>query len=214
MPSYVNAYDAICQSCGLRFSIREKFSDTINLDIEGFEKKNFLNGSLNRVDCPFCGCNFTYEIPLIVFSEDIGFAYLVQPTLRNDKNYISKNPPYRIFSKDFEYRIVRYLAEAKEKYDIKISGLSDTAIEYIKLKSFPDTMAMPFDEINMLFSSYENGEYTFKQTDFNDKILNTYTINFSDKDIPDYILNISHQHNKWLKIDRETLKEEIKNAKI
>lgn len=213
MPSYVNAYDAICQSCGSRFNLRETFSATINLDIEGFEKQGFLNGTLNKVTCPFCACKFTYEIPMIVFSSKLKIAYLVQPTLRNDENCISKNPPYAIFSKDYEYRIVRYLAEAKEKFDIKMSGLSDSAVEYIKLKSFTDDMAMPFDELNMLFVSYENKKYIFNQVDYNDKILNTYEITFSEN-IPEYVLNISRKNNKWLKIDRETLKEEVKCQNI
>ncbi len=216
MPSFASAFDAICQSCDKRFKIEEKFTRVINLDIAGFEKEGFLKGKLNKVKCPFCGAEFTYEIPMIIFGMRMKCAYLVEPNLKSENLGKIKNPPHIILPDGFKCRVVRYLAEAKEKYDIHLAGLDDASVEYIKLKSFDDDMAMPFDEKNMIFVSYNNGCYTFNQVDFNDNILNTYSVNFDDENIPEYITNMNLSHDKWLKIDREALKEEVKcqNTKI
>lgn len=216
MPSYIDAFDAICQSCDRRFKIKETYSRVVNLDTEGFEKERFVNETLNKVSCPFCKSRFTFEIPMIVFSMSMKFAYLVEPNLTCQNLITIKAPPHIILPHDFEFRVVRYLAEAKEKYDIHISGLNDASVEYIKLTSFDDSMAMPFDERNIIFMSHADGVYTFKQVDYNDNILNTYSIEFSDDKIPECIFNITKSHNGWLKIDRESLKEEIQcqNTKI
>ena len=216
MPSFADAFDAICQSCDKRFKIKETYARVINLDTEGFEKDRFVNETLNKVTCPFCKSRFTFEIPMIVFSMRMKFAYLVEPNLSYQNLCTIKAPPHIILPHDFEFRVVRYLAEAKEKYDIRSSGLSDAVVEYIKLNSFDDSMAMPFDERNMVFVSHSDGVYTFKQVDCNDNILNTYNVEFSDDEIPEYIFDMTKSHNGWLKIDRESLKEEIQcqNTKI
>lgn len=210
MSSFACAFDAICQSCDKRFKIKERFSAVINLDIAGFERDGFLTGKLNRLKCPICGSEFTYEIPMIVFSMKKKFAILIEPNLTRGNLDKIKNPPHVILPDDFEFRAVRYLTEAKEKYDIYSYSLDDTVIEYIKLQSFSDDMAMPFNERNMVFVSYDDGIYTFYQVDYNDNILNTYHVEFENNNIPEYILNMTKSHNSWLKIDREALKEEIK----
>lgn len=204
MPSYAIAYNAICQECEKRFDISERFSTVVNLDIEGFEKERFLDGSLNRIICPFCKKEFTYEIPMIVFSLKLKFACLVIPNL-NSQNIIGiKNPPYHILPDNFRYRLVHYQIEALEKYKIFSLGLDDFQIEQIKLKKFSDDEAMPFDEKNIVFDSFNNGIFNFKQVDYNNNILNTYSFEY---DLPKAKCN-NFCRLKWLKIDRETLKED------
>lgn len=204
MPSYAIAYDAICQECEKRFDISERFTTVVNLDIEGFEKNKFLNGSLNRTVCPFCKKEFTYEIPMIVFSLKLKFACLVMPNLNSQNIVELKNPPYHILPDNFCYRLVRYQIEALEKYRIFSLGLDDLQIEQFKLKNFSDDEAMPFDEKNIIFDSYNDRIIKFNQVDYNNDILNTYSF---DCDLPNTEYN-NFCRLKWLKIDRETLKED------
>jgi len=218
MSSYVNTSDAVCQECEKRFNINLRFSSVINLDIDGFEKDGFLNGSLNRIKCPFCNTEFTFEIPLVIFSVKNKFAYLVCPNLNNTNEKFIKNTLHLFLPNDFKFRLVRYLIEAKEKYDIHVNLCDDIIIEYIKLCVFSDEEAMPFDKRNIVFKAKNNNEYIFEQIDYNDKVLNTYKINFNNEKIPDYVKEKSYKLNNtiWHKIERISLKEELQcqNIKI
>lgn len=206
MSSAVTGYDAFCQSCEKRFELSEIFTQVVNLDIEGFEKQKFFEGTLNRVTCPLCKKEFTYEVPMIVFSLRMKFACLVFPNLTPDNTSEIKAPPYLIMPNGFMFRIVRYQIEALEKYRIISSGLNDIDIELIKLEHFTDEESMPFDEKNIVFKSFENGAYNFNQVDYNNNILKEICIDNpilgSDTEFKNFC------RFKWLKIDRETLKED------
>lgn len=218
MPSYIKAFDAFCQECNKRFNINSRFTAVVNLDMVGFEKDEFLSGKLNKTICSHCQTEFTYEIPMIVFSMSMKFACLVEPGLDNNFANHIKNPPALILPDGFTYRIVRYQIEAKEKYDIFKNNCNDYIVEYIKLCSFSDESALPFDERNMIFKARHGDIYTFEQTDYNNKVLNQYTVSFPEEKIPDYIVKQSNKlnNNIWHKTDRISLKEELQcqNIKI
>ena len=206
MSSEVTGYDAFCQSCLKRFDITQRFSHVVNLDTEGFEKEGFLAGTLNKVVCNDCKCEFTYEVPMIVFSMKLNFACLVYPNLTNENLAEIKDPPHIILPNDFIFRVVRYQIEALEKYRMILYGVNDIGAELLKLKHFTDEDAMPFDERNIIFESFENGIYKFNQVDYNNNILKEFEVTDT---LPD--LNCKHKNFcrfKWLKIDRETLKED------
>ena len=213
MPAYARSFNAICQECDKSFAISDRFCTVVNLDTEGFEKDEFIQGKLNRITCPHCNTEFTYEIPMIVFSLRMKFACLCMPNLESTDISRLKEPPYLLLPEDFIYKIVRYQIEAKEKYDIIKCGCDDRIIEYIKLVSFDDDTALPFDERNIIFVSKEGDKYIFNQTDYNNKVLQSYEIKFNQEDIPDYVIK-SKESRKWHKTDRISLKEEIKNAKV
>jgi len=63
---------------------------------------------------------------------------------------------------------------------------------------------MPFDERNIIFASSDGNTYNFNQVDYNNKILNTYSLKCK---LPQ-IGYSNFCRLKWLKIDRETLKED------
>lgn len=216
MPSYVRSFNAICNECDKHFAISDRFCAVVNLDIDGFENEGFINGSLNRISCPHCLTEFTYEIPMIVFSLKMNFACLCIPNLDSIDITGIKEPAHLLLPGDFTFRIVRYQVEAKEKYDIIKSGCDDRVIEYIKLLSFGDSLALPFDERNIVFVSKNEDIYKFNQLDCKNNILKSYEIEFNEGEIPDYIINKSLSGNKWHKIDRISLKEELKcqNIKI
>ncbi len=209
MPSFVSGYNAICQTCGGRFRVDDVFTTVVNLDIEGFEKQKFLDKSLNRVRCTHCKAEFTYEIPMVVFSLTMGFAVNVIPSLTPENIKTLKPPPHILFPGDFRFRAVRYMTEAREKYKLELAGLSDAAVEYIKLVCFDDEAAMPFHEKSLLFAGCKNNVYTFCQVDFNDKPTDSYIVEYNSDNIPERIFDLTKSRGKWLKIDRESLKEEI-----
>lgn len=208
MPSYIRSFNARCQECEKAFSIAQRFCTVVNLDIEGFEKDGFEDGSLNRITCPLCNTEFTYEIPMIVFSYEMRFACLVEPCARNS---LVKEPPHIILPDGFMFRRVSYLAEAMEKYRIFKSGCDDCVIEYIKLLSFKDEEALPFDEKNIVFENKNADEYEFSQLDYNNRVLNKYKITFKGSDIADSLINFKNSlgGNRWHRIDRIILKEEL-----
>lgn len=204
MSSAITGYDAFCQECEKRFDLTQRITQVVNLDIDGFEKENFLLGTLNRVVCPICKKEFTYEIPMIVFSLKMKFACLVFPNLTKDNANKLKDPPYHILPDDFCWRVVRYQIEALEKYNIFNCGLDDLTVEYIKMMNFSDGEAMPFDEKNIIFDSLNNDVYNFNQVDYNNNIMNTYCLKC---ELPEFNYE-NFCRLKWLKIDRETLKED------
>lgn len=216
MASFVRAFSALCQQCNKRFQISGRFSTVINLDIEGFEKNNFEDGSLNRITCPLCKTEFTFETELIAFSFDMKFACIVDQNIDSKKADSLKSPPCILLPDDFTFRCVRYLDEAREKHRIIKHGCDDFVIEYIKLKCFKDEDALPFNEVSLVFDSKKENIYKFSKLNYNGKILENYVIVFNDSDIPEAVKNMkqSLKGKKWHKIDRITLKEEFKNAKI
>ncbi|MBO7288791.1 MAG: hypothetical protein J6V03_02205 [Clostridia bacterium] len=216
MASFVRAFSALCQQCNKRFQIAERFCTTINLDIEGFEKEKFEDGSLNRIVCPYCNTEFTFEISMIVFSQNMKIACIVDQNIDTKEITSLKSPPYILFPEDFTYRCVRYIDEAREKLRIIKHGCDDFIIEYIKLMCFKDEDALPFNEVSLVFDSKEGEAYKFSKLNFNGEVLENYDIVFKDSDIPEAVKNMkySQKGKKWHKLDRISLKEEIKNAKI
>ena len=211
MASYVRSFKGLCQECEKQFSMAERFCTVVNLDTKGFEKDKFEDGSLNRVCCPYCNTEFTFELPMIVFSLNMKFACLIDPNLDVGVAHSTKAPPYILLPEGFIFRCVRYLEEAREKVRILNSGLEDVFIEYIKLISFKDEDALPFDERNIIFDSKDGDTYRFTQIDYNNRVLREFKIEFKDNDIPNDVINIKNSLSgkKWHKLDRISLKEEL-----
>ena len=204
MSSYIRTSDALCQECLRRFETDKSISTSINLDTDSFEKELFLTGKLNKVTCPYCMCEFTYEIPLVIFSFSKKFACYVTPSaLPGEKINPIPLQPF-IFGEGFRCRTVDYLIEALEKYKIELNSCDDYIVEYIKLNFFDDKDALPTNEINLLFDSKDEDVYYFVQTDYNNQILNKYNICFPDSEIPEHILDKSKSLNNylWHKINR------------
>lgn len=215
MSSQIHVFNAICQSCQKRIHIDKYITTVVNLDTLSFECELFYSGQLNRLKCPHCNASFTFETPMVIFSQIHKLACAVLPNLDNDGESAIKKPPSHIM-RDFDFRIVRYQIEALEKFKIRQCNCLDYVIEYVKLLNFDDDTALPFNEKNLIFENKYDNKYSFIQTDFNNNILNSYEILCSEINIPECIIYKSNHlsNNKWLKIDRITLKEEILNAKI
>ena len=215
MSSQIQVFNLICQSCEKRIKLNMYFTTMINLDFISHDCRRFESGELNRVICPHCNSEFTAEIPMIIMSESLKFACVVFPELEQ-RGIDAVTPPPTFLLPGFEFRIVRYQAEALEKLRIKNAGCSDVDIEYIKCVSFDSETALPFDEKNLVFQYKDNNVYHFKQIDFNNSVIAEYQVTFDDENIPNFITSFKNNlcNKKWHKIDRITIKEEINNAKV
>jgi len=203
MSTFVLASECYCQSCRKLFHLNnQRISTVINMDIDGFEKTRFMNGTLNKIRCDKCNAEFTHETAMVVFSYKHKFAIYVNPHCEFDRCSGLK-APNGLFPAGFAFREVNYLVEAREKTNIFLSGLSEFAVEKFKYENFSNEDATPFDEYNLVFASHTDNEYIFEKYDYNDNLITRYA--FSD----DIKLNKAHckmsASDLWMKINRLTI---------
>ena len=98
------AYTCICQDCNKVFIIDEVMVTVINLDDDKDTAIEFFSSSLNKISCPYCNANFTYEIPMLIFSLKDNFAIKVAPHLPA----LINSPPNMLpdFFKAFSFGII------------------------------------------------------------------------------------------------------------
>lgn len=205
MPSYITAFEGLCQNCRKRFRLNNvKITTVVNLDITGFEKTAFMDGSINRVRCNECDTEFTFETMMVIFSYIRRFAVFVNP--RSDFNKSSGlHTPHYLLPDDFIFREVNYLIEAKEKVNAFLDGISDIDIEKIKLCKFSEDEAIAFDEYNIIYTSSEGSQYVFTKYDCNDIPVDRYNIICKPNTETNY--NNANKFRHWQKINRLTITE-------
>ncbi len=210
MASYVLASDCLCQNCQKYFSLNnERISTVINLDIEGFEKRRFEDGSLNRVRCDKCNTEFTFETKLVVFSFTGKFAIYVNPSPEFGLSS-ELTAPKIILPDGFIFREVNFLIEAREKTKIFSDGFSDTAMEKFKAEMFDDSVIKPIDEENIMYTSTVDGEHIFTVYDCNDNVVRT--LSFPDTGCLNATSGIDIKSKHWLKINRLTINKLCKDG--
>lgn len=181
----------------------------IDLDKDIKYSESFEKFEINKVTCPKCKNSFTFELPLLVCSKKCKFAAYVNSSPYPEKEFTSKEIPVWLISGYKSYRKCLYYAEIVEKFRIFRDGLDDKIIEYLKLCKFPDTDALPFDEINLLYSHNDNINLYFDKIDFNNNIINTYAVSKSImEDIKSRIV-FTENKNIWQMINRLTIKDYI-----
>jgi len=74
------AYHCLCQDCDKFFQINRYMTNVINIDDDVDECIQLLSITLNSVKCPECGSSFSYEIPMLLFSNKHKFAIKVNPS--------------------------------------------------------------------------------------------------------------------------------------
>ncbi len=212
MSANIAAYNAICNNCMKQFNIGEIFTIAVNLDSMTHERDKLLAGELNKVTCPKCGKEFIYEVPMVIYSANQGLVYYVEPRLSSIGDMPKLRTPFAFMGHDFKYRIVNFQSQAREKYLIELAGLSDIAVEYIKLVSFADDIALPFDTYSLEFDSKEGDVYCFKQYDCLGDVIESFELEFPDEKIPIGIKELNPFGDKWQRINRlsmQNFKEEL-----
>lgn len=212
MSTSMTAYDAICNNCLSHFNINQIFSSAVNLDNMPRERELFEKGLLNVITCSKCGKSFVYEIPMVLYSEELKVVYYVEPKLTAKGDELRLRTPFAFMGSGYKYRAVNYQNQAREKYLIELAGLNDIFIEYIKLVSFSDDVALPFDTNSLEFVSRKGDTYCFKQYDCLGDEIDSFEIEFPETLIPKNLYDIDLCGDKWQKIDRLTIpkyKEEL-----
>ena len=206
----IAAHNCICQTCQKIFPVNDMMKCVLNLDEDSNLIDLFDSFQINRVVCPKCGNGFTFEIPMLVYSNTFRFAIYINPSPTPDKHYCSKPVPTWLINDYKHLRKCMYLAEAVEKYRIFRDGFNDKNIEYLKFCIFPDSNALPFDEINLLYSHCNEFNLYFNKIDFNNNIIDTYTVPKSK--IHKIMQNtfFYEDENNWQNINRLTIKDFIK----
>ena len=195
------AYHCLCQDCDKFFQINRYMTNVINIDDDVDECIQLLYITLNIVKCPECGSSFSYEIPMLLFSNKHKFAIKVNPSLDSYETYNGDEPPIFLSHFKYKYREVTFQIEALEKVRIFMADLDDKLIEYIKLKTFKDEDATPLEDVNIVFESADNHCFFFAKMDSNNNIVAHYEVErneYSD-------IKFSNELNKWQCINRYTI---------
>ncbi len=201
------AYTCICQDCGIVFDIDKVMVNVIDIDKDEEAFISFLSSSLNRVTCPHCFANFTYEIPMLIYSQRSGFAVKVDPYTPSSDVSLPTLLPYFFSMFNFKYRQVTYHIEALEKVRIFKDGLDDRYIEYIKLNFFSDDDATPMEDVNLCYKSSDNEKLYFEKLDYNGKLIKEFDVLKAKVKTCGFIDEPSVP--SWQKINRYTVEDYI-----
>lgn len=213
MASYENAYRAICQKCKKSFDLDLIVVNSVNIDFAGHYREKLLNNTINRVICPHCKCNFTYERPNIAYSFKHKFAVLCNFDF-DEKVYCCGNHYlFEMFKiNNMKFRIVNYMCETSEKFRILLSGLDDFKIEYLKYKFFDKDFFTDKTNKILLFDKISDDQMLFNLYTDTDEIIKTFSIPYVE------YLNLSFNYDLpyklngkclWYKIDTKYIKEYI-----
>ncbi len=185
----------------------------INFDEGGKDAKAILNGgTINRVTCPYCKCNFTYETPLLLFSQN--HKIYAASTFDDDFIYTSncENALKIAKSDDLNLRITDYAFEAAEKIRLAYFGIDDAKIEIFKLITFPKCKDMDKAFEYMVFDRVENDFLIFSHRDYTDKILKSFEILKSDFEKFDFDFKPPIT-GKWAKTDNKWAIKQLEDKK-
>lgn len=199
-----------CQNCNEFFLVKRLMENVINLDES--ENEKFFNHEVNKVKCKKCMSEFTFELPMVIFSTKYNFAIKVSPTLNPENGIESYVTPHYLVCSDFRFREVTYQIEAVEKAKIFLDGFDDRYIEYVKLTKFEDKDATPFDTNNVVYDHSDPHNLYFKKYDSDNNVTGNYAVPVSESDIPGNIYADITTNDKWKIINRYTMKKYITNG--
>jgi len=199
------AYHCLCQDCDKIFQINRYMTNVINVDDDVEEYIKLLSLTLNCVKCPECGSVFSYEIPMLIFSNKHKFAIKVNPLRDSYESGSNDELPALLSKFNYKYREVTFQIEAVEKLRIFMADLDDKLIEYIKLKTFKDEDATPFEDVNIIFESTDKRCLHFAKMDSNNNIIARYEVEHKNYDN----VKFNDEPNKWQYINRFTINKYI-----
>lgn len=200
--SEIYVYDCLCQNCHIPFKNHAILHNCVNCDIKNTVFNDFMSLSLNEVSCPLCKTKFTYEIPMIVISLKHKFVIKVNPSAFHNPIPTKQLPPFRILPPGFRFREVYFMIEAVEKANIFLQGFEDVYIEHFKSLNFADDEALPFDEVNVVYTHSDDLFHYFVKYDSDNNPTEFFKKHKNSAEV-----DLNHfSDNKWYFINRVTIK--------
>jgi len=199
MQKYVPDGNIACENCDRFFVSYTHIYARVNIDAKNELAKAAYNGMINRITCPYCNTEFTYEAPLFAHSYINKFAVISQfPDCYKD--ITSMHRAAKISGLDsWKLRNCRFAMDASEKIRIFSNGLNDGIVEIIKLKAFSDYSQMNLLDEYITFEGAINDCLVFTHRDYTDRIIEKYNVPKSMYNTePDNFI----PNGRWIKIDR------------
>ncbi len=180
MFTFITDGPIICERCHgffCSYGVMHSFVDADSLDTA---VKEAYDGNLNKVTCPACGDSFTYESPLLIYSQNNKFAIcsdFSDECLQNG----SFNTIVSIGSmEDWKFRRCSFSMFGFEKLRIFKNNMDDTIIEQIKISHFPAYCKMEFDSEYIVYEKHNDKTLFFTHRDFTGKIIQTLSVPMSE----------------------------------
>lgn len=171
MEGYAPDSYIVCECCYKYFVSYAIMHNAIDADAKCQLTKDAFVGRINRITCPHCNSEFTFETLFYVFSGTDKFA-----VASHCGNPVPKVASFETACKisgasDWKFRECSYTAECLEKMRIFKSGLDDTIIEKLKLSCFDSYKTMNLLEEHITFVSCDVQYIYFEHRDFTDKLI-------------------------------------------
>lgn len=146
MATFIPDSSIRCENCHEVFYRYVEITNVIDTDRIGKFAIEAISGLVNRVVCPFCKAEFTFENPMIMYSNTSKIVcytcYDVLPLNCRDFKLLAKIT----HCTDWSFRLCRFTMDASEKIRIFKDSLNDAAIEIIKLRNFPEYRNMILED--------------------------------------------------------------------
>ncbi len=171
----------------------------IDADDDTPDSMNAQSGIINRVRCPYCNTEFTYEIPLFIYSQANRYAI----ASAFDDEYVNVHS-FELASKisgmsNWKLRRCTFTMNSAEKLRIFKSGLDDGKTELLKLYTFENYRNMKLADEYIVFDCFDGDNLFFSHRDFTDAVLNKYKVPISEYSL---IYDTNIPCGKWVNIDR------------
>ncbi len=171
----------------------------IDVDNDTPDSKNAHSGIINRVRCPYCNTEFTYEIPLFIYSQADNYAI----ASAFDDEYVNVHS-FELASQisgmsKWKLRRCAFTMNSAEKLRIFRSGLDDGKTELLKLYTFEKYRHMNLTDEYIVFDSFDGDNLFFSHRDFTDAVLNNFKVPISEYSL---ICDTNIPCGKWINIDR------------
>ncbi len=199
MIGYVTNNQILCENCYKYFVAYKNIRSQIDADDPVIRANLTFDDALNRLTCPFCKKEFTYETDLLIHSFKDKFAIYSSYT-----KVFAHVANFRVAAEicgmsDWNFRLCTYSYEAYEKLRIFTAGLDDAKITALKLKTFPKYKDMNIKAEYISFEYSDDTNLHFTHRDFTGKIIENYSLCKSDYDeMPD----LSAEKGNWITLDK------------
>lgn len=169
-----------CEDCYYFSYINVKLLQVI--DAEGYGKyaESAKSGLINRVRCRHCGAEFTYELPLLLYSMSHNIAAYACCDEPPPENTRFRYAMQLVGMGDINLRYVRFASEAAEKIRIAMDGFDDLKMELFKFKEFPEYEKMDVSDEYITYERVEDNNLVFTRRNFKEDLLKTMTVDIDN----------------------------------